>query len=176
MFRKEKEHPMTTTGPEIEERQEVPYMGIRVQVPMAELGTGLIPQLHDEVMGYLKSQGAEPKGPPFIRYWVINMAAKLDIELGWPVAQVLPGYGRVNAGALPAGRYASLLYTGDYSGLMEANGVLIGWARENGITWDSQETAAGDAFGSRFESYITDPGDEPNPAKWETEVAIRLAD
>jgi len=167
---------MTITGPKIDERQEAPYMGIRVQVPMAELGSGLIPQLHGEVMGYLQTQGVKPAGPPFIRYWVINMADELDIELGWPVARVLPGNGRVNANVLPAGRYASLLYTGDYSGLMEANGVLIGWARENSITWDSRETAAGDAFGSRFESYITDPGDEPDPAKWETEVAIRLAD
>jgi effector-binding domain-containing protein len=167
---------MAITGPKVDDRQEVPYMGIRVQVPMAELGSGLIPQLHEEVMGYLQTQDVKPAGPPFIRYWVIDMAAKLDIELGWPVARALPGNRRVNANVLPAGRYASLLYTGDYSGLMEANGVLIGWASENGITWDSRETAAGDAFGSRFETYITDPGDEPDPAKWETEVAIRLAD
>ena len=34
----------------------------------------------------------------------------------------------------------------------------------------------GDAFGSRVEFFITDPDDEPDPKKWETQVAIRLAD
>jgi hypothetical protein len=34
----------------------------------------------------------------------------------------------------------------------------------------------GDAFGSRYESYLTDPGEEPDPARWQTEVAIRLAE
>src|SRR3989442_5201799 len=29
---------------------------------------------------------------------------------------------------------------------------------------------------ARYESYLTDPAEEPNPAKWGTEVAIRLAD
>ena len=33
-----------------------------------------------------------------------------------------------------------------------------------------------DGFGARYESYLTDPADEPDMAKWETEVAIRLAD
>jgi effector-binding domain-containing protein len=142
---------------------------------MQEMGSGIIPQLHDEVHAWLEKQGVSPSGAPFIRYLVINMATKLDIELGWPVASRLAGTDRIKPGVLPAGRYARLLYTGDYSGLMEANGVLIGWARENGITWDNWTTDTGDAFGARFETYFTDPGDEPDPAKWETEVAIRLA-
>jgi hypothetical protein len=34
----------------------------------------------------------------------------------------------------------------------------------------------GDAFASRVEFYLTDPDDEPNMSKWQTEVAIKLAD
>ena len=34
----------------------------------------------------------------------------------------------------------------------------------------------GDAFGARLESFLTNPDEEPDRAKWETEVAIRLAD
>ena len=34
----------------------------------------------------------------------------------------------------------------------------------------------GDGFGARLESFLTDPQEEPDPAKWETQVAIRLAD
>ncbi len=164
------------TEPALVDREEVPYMGIRTQVTMQELGTGVIPQLHSEVMAYLQKQGVAPAGAPFIRYWVINMPGNLDIELGWPIESALPSDGRISAGALPAGRYASLIYTGHYSGLMDANRVLIEWAKQNDIVWDCRETTAGDAFGARYESYITDPGNEPDPAKWETELAIRLSD
>jgi effector-binding domain-containing protein len=52
-----------------------------------------------------------------MRYHVINMADKLDIELGWPVAASLTGNGRINASMLPAGRYASLIYTGIENGI-----------------------------------------------------------
>jgi hypothetical protein len=33
----------------------------------------------------------------------------------------------------------------------------------------------GKAFGARLMSLLTDPSEEPDQAKWETEVAIRLA-
>jgi effector-binding domain-containing protein len=167
---------LATTEPKIEHRTAQNYVGIRTQVSMDELGSGIIPQLHDEVMGWLKSQAMEPSGAPFIRYHVINMPGMLDVEMGWPVAPAISGGDRVIAGTIPAGRYASVLYTGDYSGLMEANRVLIGWAEENAIEWDAWDDPNGHAFRSRLETYITDPGDEPDPNKWETEVAIKVAD
>jgi hypothetical protein len=42
--------------------------------------------------------------------------------------------------------------------------------------WDSWAAGNGEGFGARLESYLTDPQEEPDLAKWETEVAIRLAD
>jgi effector-binding domain-containing protein len=140
------------------------------------MGSGIIPQLLDEVVGWLGQQGTQPSGAPFIRYHVIDMADKLDIEMGWPVATALTGNGRVRAGVIPAGRYASLVYTGPYDGLMEANRVLIEWAKAKGIAWDRWDDPNGDAFRSRIETYFTDPAEEPDPQKWETEVAIKLAD
>jgi effector-binding domain-containing protein len=163
------------TQPKLEDRSEQHYLAIRTQAAIHELPT-VIPQLHDEVLAWMRERGLAPSGAPFIRYHVINMAEKLDIALGWPTAGAVPGQGHIISDALPAGRYASLLYTGDYSGLMDANGSLIGWAVEQGIEWDAWDAEHGHAFGSRFETYITDPGDEPDPSKWETEVAIRVAD
>ena len=48
-------------------------------------------------------------------------------------------------------------------------------AKENDIAWDRWDDENGDAFRSRLEIYHTDPDQEPDPAKWETEVAIKLA-
>ncbi|HEX6484020.1 MAG TPA: GyrI-like domain-containing protein [Ktedonobacteraceae bacterium] len=163
------------TEPKLEDRSAQHYVAIRTQVTMQELGTGVIPQLHSEVLAWLKKQGVAPTGAPFIRFLVINMMEKLDIELGWPVASALSGSDRVSAGVLPAGRYASLVYTGIDNGI-QANAALLDWGTQNGIVWDTWQAENGDGFGARFESFLTDPKEEPNLAKWETEVAIRLAD
>ncbi len=165
------------TEPRVDDRAEQPSVGIRTPVTMPELPT-IIPQLHSEVYGWLKQQGIPPSGAPFIRYHVINMPGKLDIELGVPVATPVSGKGRVSGGTLPAGRYASLTYIGPYEGdgLMKANGALLDWMKQQGLAQDRFDDPSGDGFVARYETYITDPGNEPDPSKWQTEVAIRLAD
>ncbi len=166
---------MKTTPPTINERAEQPYMGIRVQVPMSEISNGLVPKLLDEIFGWLQQHDVAPDGPPFMRFHVINMDGNMDIELGVPVAKTAAGNGRINAGSLPAGQYASLVYTGVTNGI-PANKVLIDWAAEQGLAWDSHDSPEGDVFASRYESFLTGPDEDPDPANWDTEVAIRLAD
>ena len=148
------------TEPKVEERTEQHYVAMRTQATMHELGT-VIPQLLGDVFAWLGQHGIPPAGAPFIRYLV-----------------AASGDGRVCAGVLPAGRYASLVYTGPYdgNGLVEANAALLEWGAEQGLVWDTWAAENGDGFGARLESYLTDPQQEPDPAKWETEVAIRVAD
>lgn len=166
---------MKITEPKLDHRAERPYMGIRVQVPMIEMEKGVIPELLGEVMAWLETQGVAPAGSPFIRYHVINMAGMMDIEMGWPVHRALPGNGRIRAGVLPPGRYVSLVYTGILNGI-KGNKALLDWVKENGLTLDRWDVENGDAFRSRYESYLTDPKDEPDQTEWETEVAIKVAD
>jgi hypothetical protein len=59
---------------------------------------------------------------------------------------------------------------------MQANAALLDWAAKQGLPLDSRQTPEGEAFGARFESYLTDPAAEPDAAKYETQVLIRLAD
>jgi effector-binding domain-containing protein len=161
------------TAPKLDDRAEQPYMAIRTQATMDELGT-VIPHLLGDVFAWLRQQDIAPAGAPFIRYLVIDMAAQLDIEVGVPVASAVAGDGRIGAGVLPAGRYASLVYSDVRRGI-EANAALLDWGAEQGLLWDTWTTERGDGFGARLESFLTDPDEEPDPAKWETEVAIRLA-
>jgi effector-binding domain-containing protein len=160
--------------PKVENRDAQRYVGIRTEVPMRQLPE-VIPQLLGEVFAWLGKQGIAPAGAPFIRYHVINMESKMDIEMGVPVTSALSGDGRISAGVLPAGRYAALVYTGVRNGT-KANKALLDWAAEKGIVWDRWEAKNGDGFGARLESYLTDPEEEPEQAKWETEVAIKVAD
>jgi effector-binding domain-containing protein len=162
------------TTPTVEERSAQPYVALRSQVTMQDLGRVIL-HSHREVFGWLRQRGVAAAGAPFIRYLVIDMAAQLDIEVGVPVASAVNGDDRISAGILPAGRYARLIYTGIDNGIA-ANAALLDWGAAQGLVWDSWTAENGDAFGARLESFLTDPADAPDPATWETEVAIRLAD
>jgi GyrI-like small molecule binding protein len=162
------------TEPKLEDRPAQPYVARRTQIPMQELGT-VIPQLHSEVYAWLQGQGIPPAGPPFIRYRVIDMPGRLDIELGVPIAEAVCGEDPILADLLPAGRYATLIYTDVRRGV-EGNAALLDWGERQGLMWDRWTTEDGDAFGARLESFLTEPGDEPDFTKWEQEVAIRVAD
>lgn len=166
---------MQITAPKVEERAEQPYMGIRAEVPMRELGNGLIPQSLGEIFGWLEQQGIVPVGAPIMRFHVIDMDAKLDLEIGVPVANAVAGNGRIQPNALPAGRYASLVYTGIENGI-PANAALLEWGAQQGLVWDTYESGKGDGFGARYETFLMGPDDDPDPANWDNEVAIRLAD
>lgn len=165
---------MKITQPKLEHRNEQPYAGIRTQARSQEFPI-IIPQLLDEIFGWLGEQGIEPDGAPFMRYHVINMEAKMDVELGVPVATTLSGNGRILGGSLPSGQYASLVYTDVTKGI-EGNRALIEWANEQGIAWDAWDAEDGHAFRSRVEFFLSGPADDPDPTKWDTEVAIMIAD
>ncbi len=163
-----------TYAPKVEHRDELNYAGIRTQVPMSSLSR-VIPDLTDQVFAWLNRHDIEPAGASLVRYHVINMEGLLDIEMGVPVAAPVSGDEQVKAGVIPAGRYASLVYTGVSNGIA-GNGALLKWGAEQGLAWDRWDVPEGDAFGGRYESLLSDPDAEPDMAKWQTEVAIRLAD
>jgi len=160
--------------PQIQERTAQHYASIPVTVAMDGL-SGAIDSGYSELFGWLASQGIPPAGPPLIRYLVIDMAGELRIELAVPVAAPITASGRIQPGTLPAGRYAVLRHTGPYDGLIASNAALLRWAQEHGIELDTWDTAEGSAWRSRTEHYLTDPSQEPDPAKLETDVAILIA-
>jgi len=164
---------MKISEPKLETHDAHHYVAIRSKVAMQELPT-VIPQSIDEVFSWLSEQGIEPDGPPLVRYHLINMATKLDIAVGWPTANALSGNDRIHADTLPAGRYASLIYTGVENGI-KGNGALIEWAKQEGLQWDRWQEESGDAFAGRVEYMLDGPEDDPDPANWKTKVAIKIA-
>jgi effector-binding domain-containing protein len=160
--------------PEITERAEQPYAAIRAEVTMAELA-GLAHRF-GEVFGWLAQRGIAPAGAPFFRYNVIDMERRLNVEAGVPVAAPVEGDDQVIAGTLPAGRYATYLHVGPYDRLIGAVETLLHWADAQDLEWDSSEAEDGEHWGCRLEIYRTDPSEEPDASKWETQLAFRLAD
>ena len=145
-----------------------------MQVPMRQMPK-VIPSATTEVFQWLGARGIAPAGAPILRFHVIDMAGLMDIEMGVPVDEAVEGDDQVKAWVLPAGEYATLVYTGVKNGIAGTR-ALLDWAAEKGLKWDRWDDEKGDAFAARYETYLTDPADEPDTAKWETEIAIKIAD
>jgi effector-binding domain-containing protein len=158
------------TDPKLQSRELQPYVGIRSEVSAQEVSSTL-PPLIGELFAWLGARGVPPTGPPFFRYRVIDMANLLAVDVGIPVAIALTGDQRVVTDNLPAGLYATVIHTGEYKNLMQANQALQDWASENGVKWQQSNVENGMAWASRLEFYLTDPTTEPDPRKWQTEIA-----
>jgi effector-binding domain-containing protein len=129
-----------------------------------------------EVFGWLGARGIAPAGPPFLKYNVIDMARQLEIEAGVPVAAPVDGDGAVFPAVLPAGRYATLIHVGHPAGLYDATARLLEWTSQQGLAFDMSEQAGAQHWAARLEIYFTDPSQEPDMDKWETQLAFKLAD
>jgi len=156
--------------PQIQARAAQPYVAIRRTVTMDGI-SGAVDEAFPELFGWLAGNGIAVGGAPFIRYLVIDMAGELRIELAAPVGAPVTGTDRIRPGTLPAGSYAVLRHAGPYDGLVASNATLQRWAQDHGVEFDARDTASGTAWRGRAEHYLTNPADEPDPARWQVDVA-----
>ncbi|HUN33571.1 MAG TPA: GyrI-like domain-containing protein [Trebonia sp.] len=161
-------------APEITQRAAQPYVGVSAWVTMATIGS--VAHRIPEIFGWLGARGIAPAGPPLFRYHVIDMERELHVEAGVPVASPVEDDGEFRAGTLPAGRFAVMTHTGAPNTLVTATANLLEWGQARGLHWDVSETDAGQQWGCRVEFYLTNPAEEPDTSKWETQLAFRLAD
>ena len=159
-----------TEQPQLVDRDEIPYVSVAATVPMTGLA-GAIDDGFGRVFAWLGSRGIPATGAPFVRYVRIDMTHTLDVELAVPVPQGTEGDAAVSAGTLPAGRYVTLLHVGHYDELVAANATLQAWASDQGVTFAVTREDDGDRWQARVEQYLTNPADEPDPSRWQTELA-----
>jgi effector-binding domain-containing protein len=164
---------MPTIGkPKIDKRPKQVYMGIRTIAPFKGMSK-VIDRIAGELNTWVDEKKIKTSGPPFLRFHVIDMRGFMDISFCVPVHKALPGNRDVKADFIPAGQYASLVYSG---GGISGNRALIEWVRAQGMDFDRWDTEQGDNFRGRYETYLTDPKIEPRKSRWQIEVAIKLAD
>lgn len=111
-------------------------------------------------------------GVPFTRYPGASQGL-MTMETGMPVAastqdatlnQTLDEAG-IFTDTLPGGLAAFTMHTGPYDNLHDAYVAIETWMEEQDLK----------AAGAPWESYVTDPGDYPDPKDWKTEVFWPLA-
>ncbi len=161
-----------TTEPKLERRKKQHYVAIRMAVPIP-FGKYLQPAW-DEVYDWMKDKGIKPSGPAIIRYLTTDMSKELDIDVGFTVDKAAKGDDRITADVLPAGRYATLLYTGPYKGkgIFKATVALLEWAKENKVKWNTTKKKGVEWWNGRTEFYFSDPSVGKDPKKFKTELAF----
>lgn len=103
--------------------------------------------------------GATPAGPVFTRYFEFGPES-VDFECGVAVAAPFPGLGDVQPGELGGGEAAVGLHIGPYDSLHVTYSQMQAW-----IVAQGRRPAS-----TMWEVYLTDPEEEPDPARWRTEV------
>jgi effector-binding domain-containing protein len=118
-----------------------------------------VARLLPEVFQYALDSQAGVDGMPFTRYLTWG-GDELEIEAGMPVSRAVEGNGRIRLVKLPGGPAVVATHLGPYTDLPATHEGVKLWLRENGKS----------AADSVWEEYVTDPGDEPDPDKWETRI------
>ncbi len=140
-----------------------PILYMRRRVRHADVASAL-GELLPRVYAFAMQKGIPFAGPPVCRYaeW---SAGGVTLEAGMPVATTeAEGDGEVLVGALPAGPVAATVHTGPYDQLHNAHAAIEAWFERNALR----------SAGAPWEVYLTDPGEVPNPAEWQTEVICPL--
>lgn len=163
----------STIEPTLEEREEQPCVSIPIEVTLEEWSEANA--LVGEVYGWLAGRDVEPAGALFYRYRVVgDVDEAFDLEVGVPVAGPVEGDGRVQSGVKHAGKYLVYTHHGHPDQLANVHDELQAWARERDFEFERHGQE--DTWAGRYESYFTDPAEQPNPNEWTIEVAYQVRD
>ena len=155
--------PMSTPPISRQELRAQPALFIRRRIARHELQATLAECLR-KIYGYCHRVGIPLSGRPLTRY-VSTGPGLWIIEAGKPLVTAVAGEGEIEPGFLAGGPVAMAVHMGPYDRLSETYAAIERWIEANGFR----------TGGAPWESYITDPADDPDPSHWRTDVYWPLA-
>lgn len=133
----------------MEEKAALPTIAIRTRAAVQNLPQ-VLGKAYGDIMNYLMEIDVQPAGAPYVGYFNMDMQ-DLDLEIGFPVDQVISSQGDIQASEIPAGKQVSCLHTGPYSKVESAYNAMMDWVPANGHI----------AAGVSYEFYLNDPEQTP---------------
>jgi effector-binding domain-containing protein len=146
------------TEPELLSAEPVTTAVVRGSVPVAGLREFFDVSFTD-LARTTAEQGVALLGPAFALYRG-PFGETVDLEVGFPADRSVRADGTVVASRLPGGRVARVTHSGSFDGLGESWMRLAGWLRDQGLSPADE----------RWESYVTQPSPEMDPADLRTEL------
>jgi len=140
-----------------------PAAVLRAEVPMREL-RAVFDRGFGEVMRVADAQGLSITGPPF-GFYPRMPTDTVEVAVGFPLSGAVAPDGDVGPFELPGGRVVTGVHVGSYETLPGSYRALTEWASAEGHSLAEH----------MWESYLTDPAAEPNPAAWRTMLTWPLA-
>lgn len=134
---------------ELSEDNAQPVLSIRMRTKL-ELLPQVIGESYMKIMAYLSELGEQPTFAPFTAYHNLDMQ-NLDVEMGFPVAKLLPEKDDIKARELPPGKVVSSMYKGPYREMEAPYNEMSKWIADNGYTPE----------GISYEYYFNSPQDVP---------------
>lgn len=123
-----------------------PALTIRIRTSVDKLPM-VIGQGFGQLAAHLGTLGEHLAGLPFVAYHNMDMA-DLDVELGFPVAGMLPEDGDIKYAPVPGGLIISCMYLGPYCDMRPVYDEMAAWIASNGYI----------ASGTAYEHYLNGPG------------------
>ena len=144
--------------PEVVQVEARPAAAIHLHIPAKDMGKYMDPAIN-EVLQVIEAQGLRPAGPLF-SFHLQRPGEEFNFEIGFPVEGPIKEEGRVRMIERPAARVVRAIHTGPYDGLQRSWQEFQEWVKNERLP----------VIEMFWESYLTDPGKEPDPKKWRTEL------
>lgn len=148
---------------EVKEIEETYAAVVHELVPIADLPAFFERAFHAVAVA-LAAEGIAPIGPPFGLYRGMP-GLEVDIAAGFPIEAPFRPYGKVLPDELPGGRAVVAIHEGPFDTMERTYALMQSWMAEHELFPDQL----------MWESYLTDPSTEPDPAKWRTEIVWPIA-
>ncbi len=141
--------------------ESMPYYGITDEVSWADMGSDFFAERYGALATYLGEDMKNTLSAPFAIYHVWDEENKMaKVEVAMAVTSSKPGNDRIKKGNTYAGTVVKGVHLGSYDKTGDLHNALYEYVGNNNY----------EMVGSPWESYVTDPGTEPDTAKWVTEI------
>lgn len=131
---------------------------MRREIEMKDMGTAM-GELLTNTGKFVSDSKIETNGQPLTIYHKYEPPF-VDMEVGHPVKEKSEGKGEIQYTLIPKSKALKIVHYGDYADLHISYREVAEYMKNNSI----------EASGPAWERYISDPRNEPDKSKWQTDI------
>lgn len=143
---------------ELIELNEFTFASVRMKVAFNEISL-MMGEMYGQIGAFLESNDIEMAGMPYAIYHLMD-GQEIDLECGIPITKIVEGNETIKTGVYTTKLCATVDYFGDYYQLELGHNAVQEWMGRHGFN----------LVGAPMEIYVSDPGLEPNPENWLTQI------